>query len=72
MAARWNGDRIPLGHTLRPETVGPVETEFRQNFKRALSPEEVERIIRSSENEDAPIRDSVNYFVRGQGIRAKL
>ena len=62
----------PLGHALRPETVGAVETKFRKNLKRAFSPEEVERIIRSSENEDTPIKDFVDNFVRGKEIRAKL
>ena len=62
----------PLGHALRPETVGAVEKKYRKNLERAFSPEEVERIILSSENEDLPIMDFVNNFIRAKETRARL
>lgn len=62
----------PIGHASRPETVGAVETKLRKNLKRAFSPEKVERIIRSSENDDLPIKDFVDNLVIGKEIYAKL
>ena len=62
----------PLGHALRPETVGAVDKKFRKNLKRAFTPWEVERIIQSSENEDLPIKDFVDNFIRGEKTQANL
>lgn len=62
----------PLGHALRPETVSAVETKIRKNLMRAFSPQEVERILRSSENGDMPIKDFVDLFVRDKETHAKL
>ncbi|KAF6225159.1 hypothetical protein HO133_010356 [Letharia lupina] len=62
----------PLGHALRPETIGAVETKIRKNLERAFSPREVEKIFQSSETEDMPIKDFVDLFAKDKEAHAKL
>ena len=62
----------PLGHALRPETVGAGEKKFWQSLRRAFSQGEVERIILSSENVDLSIQDFVDNVIRGGTTRANL
>ncbi|KAL6717779.1 hypothetical protein ACLMJK_003864 [Lecanora helva] len=62
----------PLGHTLRSETLGAVETKIRKNLERGFSPQHAGKIMAASKDMDMPVREFLDLFVSPKDMVARL
>lgn len=58
----------PIGHHLHQDTLAKVQAKFRENMKGMFSQEEIDRIIQAVYDDEMPVHQLVDLFVRDTNI----